>query len=632
MLNARLNEVSRQPDPPFLFAASGADNRFVRSREVYYQIAAVREDEVERGLKALLTEVERVARHGFTETELERAKVEHLTRMERALEEFDNIDSSSYTSEYTRVFLWGEPTPGIAVEVDMVRAFLPTITVDEVNNLIRESLIEDNRVVLLAAPDRYKNTLPDPDRLLATFDAVETTEIAAYEDEVSDAPLLAEIPEGGRVLIERKNEALGIVDWRLSNGARVILKPTDFRADQVFLTGFSPGGHSLVPDEEHVSAMLATTVLEEGGLGDFDVITLEKMLAGKSVSASTYVGELEEGVSASASPKDLETMMQLVYLSFTQPRSDVDAYETFRGRVRGMVENRGTRPEVVFQDKLSQVLTGGHFRRRPPTEAFLDEIDLDDAVRIYLDRFADASDFTFVMVGSFDPDEVKPLVTRYLGGLPSIRREETWRDIGIESPETVERFEIFRGQEPKSQVRLVFTGPADFSRKAVHEMRSLSEVLSMRLREILREDLGGTYGVGVSGNVNSRPSPGYSMTISFGCAPENVESLIAAVFEEIERFKSEGVDKSYLEKVREQQTRKRETDLKENGFWVGAIKNYLTQGWELEQILELGSLIEQLNSDRLQAAAQRYLNEERYVLGILFPEDWETQDETTSAR
>jgi len=468
--------------------------------------------------------------------------------------------------------------------------------------------------------------------LLAVFDAVEATEIAAYEDEVSDAPLLAEIPQGGRVLIEKRKDTLGILDWRLSNGARVILKPTDFRADQVFLTGFSPGGHSLVPDEDYVSAMMATTVLEEGGLGDFDVITLEKMLAGKTVSASVYVGELEEGVSASASPKDLETMLQMVYLSFTHPRRDADAYETFIGRVRGMIENRDSRPETVFQDKLSEVLTQGHFRRRPPSEAFLDEIDLEDAVRIYLDRFSDASDFTFVMVGSFDPEEVKPLVTRYLGGLPSTRRKETWRDIGLESPESVERFEIYRGQEPKSQVRLVFTGPTEFSRQAVHEMRSLSMVLSMRLREILREDLGATYGVGVNGSVRSRPEGGYSMTFSFGCAPENAETLIAAVFEEIARFKEEGVEESYLEKVKEQQTRKRETDLKENGFWVGAIKNYLTQGWELEQILELDTLIERLSSDSLQEAAQRYLHEDRYVLGILFPEDWEQPTETAASR
>jgi zinc protease len=631
MINARLDEVSRQPNPPFLFAASGQDNRFVRSREVYYQLAAVQEDEVERGLEALLTEVERVDRHGFTETELERSKKDYLRAVERIYEERDNIDSSTYNAEYTRVFLWGEPTPGIAMELDMVRAFLPTITVEELNSLAREWISDRNRVVLLAAPDKYAATLPDGEEILTTFGVIAEREIEPYVDEVTDDPLLAELPEPGRVIIERRNDAVGVVDWRLSNGVRVLLKPTDFREDQVLLTGFSPGGHSLVPDEQYVSAMLATTLLEEGGLGEFDVVTLEKMLAGKAVQASAYINELEEGVSAGASPKDLETMFQLVYLAFTSPRKDVTAYQTFIGRMAGFIENREARPENVFQDKLSGVLTQDHFRRRPPSEAFLQEVDLDDAYEIYLDRFADASDFTFIMVGTFDPDEVKPLVTRYLGGLPSIRRDETWADVGVESPEGIEQFEVTRGREPKSQVRLVFTGDADFSRDAVHEMRSLSTVLSIRLREILREDLGGTYGVGVSGGVNARPSEGYAITISFGCAPENAEDLIAAVFAEIDRVKREGVEDSYIEKVREQQYRQRETDIKENGFWIGALKNYLIQGWELEQILELDELVEQLSSERIREAANRYFNEERYVLGVLYPEDWETAVPATEA-
>ncbi|MDX1644928.1 MAG: pitrilysin family protein, partial [Thermoanaerobaculia bacterium] len=275
MLNARLEEVARGADPPFLVAASEASNRFVRSKEVYYQVAAVREDEVERGLEALLTEVERADRHGFTATELERAKAERQRIMERIYEERDHIDSGTYAAEYSRVFRFGEPTPGIAVELDMVRSFLPTISLEELNGLVADWISEKNRVVLLAAPDRYEETLPSEEELLAAFEATEGAEIDPYEDEVSDEPLLAELPTGGRVLIERRIPAIDAVDWRLTNGVRVVVKPTDFRADQVLLVGFSPGGHSLVPDEEYVSALLATTVLEEGGLGNFDVVALE---------------------------------------------------------------------------------------------------------------------------------------------------------------------------------------------------------------------------------------------------------------------------------------------------------------------------------------------------------------------
>ena len=368
--------------------------------------------------------------------------------------------------------------------------------------------------------------------------------------------------------------------------------------------------------------MLSTAVLEEGGLADFDLVTLEKMLAGKAVRASPYLGELEEGVSAAASPTDLETMLQLVYLTFTSPRMDRAAFDTFIGRMRGLIDNRDSRPETVFQDRLMEVISQGHYRRRPPDESFVEALDLEKAHQIYLDRFADASDFTFVIVGSIDPDEIKPLVAKYLGGLPSTRREETWQDIGLESPEGIETFEVFRGSEPKAQVRIVFTGPAEFNRQAVHDMGSLETVLSMRLREILREEMGGTYGVSVGGSVNSRPEEGYSLTIGFGCAPENAEQLTAAVFEEIERLRAEGVDESYVEKVREQQLRKRETDLKENGFWLGAIKNYLTQGWDPAGILAFDELASELPTERVLDAARRYLNQERYVLGVLYPEDW----------
>ena len=344
------------------------------------------------------------------------------------------------------------------------------------------------------------------------------------------------------------------------------------------------------------------------------------------------MGELEEGVSASASPKDLETMLQMVYLGFTAPRKDPVAFETFVGRMRGLIENRGARPETVFRDRLTEVLSQGHPRRRPPDESFIEELDLETAYQVYLDRFGDASDFTFVIVGSVQPDTIKPLVARYLGGLPATRRDESWRDVGVESPEGVERFAVYRGTEPKSRVSIVFTGPAEFSRDAVQEMRVLTATLSIRLREILREDLSGTYGVSVGGSVDPRPDEGYSLTIDFGCAPQNVDRLVEAVFEEIRRFKSEGVDPSYVDKVVEQQLRKRQTDLRDNSFWLAALKRYLTEDWDPAGILAFDELAEEITRETVEQAARRYLDEERYVLGVLYPEGWSEQEEAAGAR
>lgn len=625
MLNARLYEIGQQADPPFLFGVSGAAG-LVRSRSVHVHLAAVREGEVERGLEALLTEVERVDRHGFTQTELDRFKKDFLRGYEQVYRERDKVESASFAAEYLGHFLEDEPIPGIERELDLVRRFLPTIDLDEVNGLAQSWITEENRVILVTGPEKEDLDLPDEEALRAVFDAVEAGEIAAWVDRVLDAPLMAEIPPPGVVVAETTITELGITEWQLANGVRVILKPTDFRNDQIVVTGFSPGGHSLVDDQQHTTATFATAILSEGGLGPFGRIELEKALAGKVAGVNASIAELEEGIAAWASPQDLETMLQLLYLTFTSPRLDEEAYQSLMAKMRIVLENRLSRPETVFQDKLTEVLAQGHPRRRPLTEERLAEVDPGEAVRIYRDRFADAGDFTFIVVGNFEPAEIRPLLEIYLGGLPAIGRQESWRDVGVRRPEGVERFEVRKGIEPKSQVELIFSGPAEWSREAQHQIRSLGAVLSIRLRERLREDLGATYGVGAAGSLSARPIETYSVAFSFGCSPAQVEHLIEVLFEELALIKQQGIEESYLAKVREAQRRKRETDLKENSFWLRALHSYYSHDLDPREILAYDELIEQVTSERMQEAARRYLDPQRYVLGVLYPEAETTDD------
>ncbi len=619
MLNSRLGELSQEAEPPFLYAFSSM-SPFVRTSSVFSQQARVREGEVLGGLEALLTEVERVDRHGFTGSELERAKVDTLRGYEQLNRERDKLRSGPLADEFVRAFLEGEPTPGIEVELELVRRFLPAIELEEVNRQARDWITDENRVIVVSGPEKAGAALPADGDLLAVFDTVEAGDVEPFVDRVLDAPLLAQVPDPGEIVEQNEVAELGVTEWRLSNGIRVILKPTDFQNDQVAVSGFSPGGHSLVTDRQHSSAVFATAILGESGLGEFSQIELGKALAGTVAGAQAFIGELEEGVSAFASPQDLETMFQLLYLRFTAPRLDGEAFQSLISKMKILLRNRLSRPGAVFGDRFSEALSQGHPRRRPISAEVLGEIDPEVALEVYRKRFADASDFTFIIVGNFSPDAIAPLVRTYLASLPAADRRESWRDIGVRRPEGVVEVEVEKGLEPKAQVQLLFSGDAEWSRENQHQLTSLASVLRIRLREILREDLGATYGTSVNGGISWRPLERYSFTISFGCAPEEADSLVAEIFTEIKRLKAEGVESSYVEKVQEIQRRQRETSLKENGFWLGGLKTYYARDLDPRLLLDFDRLVEGVTPETVQHTAQQYLNPERYVLGVLKPE------------
>ena len=620
MLGARLDEVRRRPDPPFLFAFTSSGG-FVRSRNVYRQEVVVPEGGALQGLGALLTEVERVDRHGFTGTEMEREKKEYLRAFEQVYRERDKRASSTLARELRDHFLEDEPVPGIEFELDLVERLLPTITLDEVNALTQAWIRDENRVVLFSGPEDEAVPPPTEEELLAVLEAVRVEEVEPYVDRVRQGPLVAQRPTPGTITAERRIDEIDVTEWQLSNGARVVLKPTRFRNDEILLAGFSPGGHSLVPDEEHTSAAVATALLNSAGLGEFGLVELGKALAGTVAGAHAFIGELEESVQGGASPEDLETMFELLYLRFTAPRREDEAFRAWIDRQRASLENREASPAVVFGDEMRRTLSGNHPRRRPWTTERLDEIDPGAAMATYRDRFADAGDFTFVLVGNLDMQEIRPLVATWLGGLPATGRQETWRDVGVHRPEGVVAVDVRKGIEPKSQVRLIFHGPTEWSRERVHDIASLSAALRIRLREVLREDMGATYGVAVDGTIARWPREQFQLRIAFGCAPESVEALIEATFQEIERFKGDGPPEAVAAKVREAQTRQREVDLKENGFWLGTLSGYYRNELDPREILAFDGLVESVSPERIREAARRDLPEDRYVRGVLWPEE-----------
>jgi zinc protease len=620
MLNRRLNELSQQPQPPFLQAYS-AKGRFIRSKEFYYLGAAVKEDGIKKGLETILTEAERVKQFGFTPTELERQKDEMLANIERAYKEKDKTESDNYAAEYIRNFLTDEPVPGIEFEYKLYNELLPGITLEEVNTLAKEWVTDHNMVVAVSAPEKEGLIIPDESELKSIVDEVNKKQITAYEDKFSNLPLVDNIPAPAKIVNEKEYPELGVTEWQLENGVKVFLKPTDFKNDEILFQGFSAGGTSVVPDEDYIPAITASPLVQLSGVGNFNYIELQKLLTGKVVNVNTGFGELSENISGSSTPKDVETMFQLIYLYFTSPRIDSSSYLSYIEKVRSYLKNRSLNPEAAFQDTINVTLSQYHPRREPWSEKMIDKMDMSKSLEIYKNRFADASDFTFVFVGNFKPDSIKPFIQRYIGGLHSIKREESWKDLGIEPPSGIIKKEVDKGLEPKSRVNITFSGSSDWSPENYYNLTSMTDAFRIKLREVLREDMGGTYGVGINANSLKYPDEEYAITISFGCAPERVEELTGTVFQLIDSLKNYPLDEIYLTKVKETQRRQWEVDLKENNFWLRNLWFCNFYDLDLNEFLNYPKRIDGLSLEDIQHTAQKYLDENNYVSVVLYPEN-----------
>lgn len=624
MINDRLYEVGHRPDPPFLYAYSGTEAP-IRAARLDQHEAGVEPGAVLTGLEALLTEIERVRRFGFSEGELERNRRDLLRAYERTYLERQARTSGSYAAEYSRNFLEEEPIPGIRIELELARRYLPEITLDEVEALAGRRTGGADRVILVSGPESAAAELPSEDELLAVFERVRDLPLEPYRDIDPDAALMAEAPEPGEIVERREIPEIGVTEWELSNGARVVLKPTEFRRDQVLLEGFSPGGHSLVPEEEHLTASHAAEIVSLGGLGELDEIDLAKVMAGRVAQVSPHVEELEEAVSAAGSADDLETVFQLVHLAVTAPRLDPDAVRSFKERLRPSLENRLARPQQAFVEEMFRVLAGDHPRRQPLTPERLERIDPELALEVYRERFADAGDFTFVLVGSFEAPRpggrVEDLVRTYLASLPATGREETWRDVAVERPDRPVEFTVEQGIEPRAGVWLVLHGDAEWSRENRHALASLGRALEIRLREVLREDLGAVYGVSVGTDLTWRPTERYNVSIRFGCAPDRARALVERVRSEIVAFRREGPPEQIAARVREIQRRERETAVRENAFWLSVLGAYYRRGDDPRAILDHDALIDSIDSETLRQAARDYLDWDRRVVGVLLPED-----------
>jgi zinc protease len=618
LLSARLAELAQKPGAAFL-AAQTSRGRVVQSTESTTLAALVADGGAEQGLAALLAEADRVARFGFTQTELDRYRLGMLRAFEQLASSPDEHTSESLADEFIRAFTQGEPIPGIAYEYGLARRFLPEITLADVNSLARDWIADRNRVVSVTAPRKEGVPVPTEASLAAVIKDAGAAALTAYVDTVSATPLLESLPKPGAVT-RTETKPSGVTEWTLSNGARVVLQPTTVKQDEVLFRAFSPGGTSLAPDADFIAAQTADRIVAQGGLGALSAIDLSKKLAGKSAFVRPDIDEMFEGLNGRSLNRDLETMFQLIHLTFTRPRADTEAFRTAIEQLNAALANRQALPETAFEDALTAAVSQRHVRAQPLTRDAIAQLSLDKSMAFYRDRFADASDFTFVFVGSFDLATIQPLVERYLGSLPSLHRKEAGRDVGIRPPADVVETLVRKGTTPKSQVGVVFTGP--FENTPSHRLivRTMADTLAGNLQRVLREDLGGTYGVSVGSAFTKQPAQSYSVSITFACDPGRADDLVKALFAVVEDFKTRGPSDGQVADAQAALRRDLEIDSRQNG----SILNRLAFAYQFDEPVPDAAtsrqLYDQLSAPLLRDAANRYLDTRRYVKVVLMPE------------
>ncbi|MBA3460811.1 MAG: insulinase family protein [Deltaproteobacteria bacterium] len=616
MLNARFAELAQDPESPFMYAGSGTGG-FARTSDTFSRYAGVKEGRVEETVTALFREIVRVEKYGFLPSELARAAKDQLTGAETSAAEWEKTPSAALADEITRHFFEDEQMPGRHMELAFNRELIPTVTLDELNHLARTWGGEKGRVIAISAP--AKSTVPtiaDVKKLVATATAAN---VDPWKDDAGDKPLMAPKPAPGKVTKTAVDEANGVTTWTLANGIKVLIKPTTYQNDEIVFTAFERGGHSLVSDKDFVHARFAAEIVSSSGVGEFDATALRKVLAGKEARASVGISELSQSVSGSARPADIETALQLAHLRITAPRKDPKAFARWRAQQLEDVRNKSLDPERVFFETMSEITSSKHPRYAPETEKMVNAVDHDKALAIFKERFSDAGDFTFVFVGNIEPATLQPLVETYLGSLPSKGRKQKWKDIGVKFPAKKLTTTVNLGSEPKSFFDLSMNAPDKWSLDGARDANILSMVLRIRLREVLREDMGGVYGVQIWASLQREPKQKRDLGVFFGCAPENVEKLRTAVFDEVAKVAKDGIGPAYLDKVKETMRRTRETDSKTNWWWMSQIRQAAYYGDDLGKAIDMSATLARVTSDNIKKSASRFFSKDTYVLGIMRP-------------
>lgn len=612
MLNSRLNELTQQANPPFIEAGVG-DGDFIvaKTKDAFIAYAAAKEDGILLTTETLMRELERVRQFGFTASEYARAKADYLRGLESAYNERNKQRNNAYVNQYVRNFIDNEPIPGIENEYAIMNQIVPNIPVDAINQVMKQLITEKNVVLSVFCPEKEGMKYPTEAELKAVLDKVKAEKLTAYVDKVSDEPLMKDKPQAGKV-VKTEQGMFGSTILTLSNGVRVILKPTDFKADEVRMKAFSPGGTSLFDDKDILQFTLISQIASLGGLSNFNSVDLDKVLAGKMASADAQVNSLTEGLSGSCSPKDLETMLQLTYLRFTAPRMDQEAFTSFITRNKAALANQEADPMTAFSDSINVALYNHHPRALSMKADMLDKIDYNKVMELYKNRFADASDFTFILVGNIDEKTATPLIEQYLGALPSIKRDEHFRDTKMDIRKGMYENNFTKDLEtPKASVLMLYSGNCKYDLKNNLQMSMLGQLLNMVYLRTVREDAGGTYGVSCSGMLSKYPTEKGIFQAYFDTDPNRREEMMNLISKGIEEFIANGPVSEDLSKVKEYMLKTYKQNQKENNYWMGILSTYYWENLDMNTGYE--ETVNAITGDDLKAFAKAFFGQKNEI-------------------
>ena len=619
IIGERLSELTQQANPPFLFAGTSFQ-QFIRGYRAFTSFIFLGDKPVQAAIDSVTKTTESVKQYGFLQSELDRAKMNLLNQTESAYKDADKTESSRFVDGYVNNFLEGSPITGIANRYKFLQQVLPTITLTEVNAVAKKMESTQGKFALLMAPESAKD-LPTDAGLLAMVNDAYKLPVTAYTENVIGSSLIDKKPVAGKIISEKTNSTLGTTDIIFSNGISVTLKPTTFKNDEIQFDSWRWGGYQNFPLSQKYSAVNAANIVQSMGLSNMSPTDLGKFLAGKNANVQPYINVSEEGIQGNCNVQDLETMLQLLYLYATAPRKDDALFKAFISSQKSFIQNMRANPNSYFSDTLTKV----QYKNNPwadgiPKPANYDAINLDTVMAIYKKIYGNMYGMHFSIVGNIDVESIKPLLALYLGSLPGKQKENKFSDVGLRPIKGVKDFTVQKGNEPRSLVNIIFTGDAKFSYEDAMKLDVLTEVINIKITEQLREAMSGIYGGGMFGGLQQRPYEHYGITASFPCAPENVDTLTKALFVIIKDVQKNGVDTSYLEKVKANIQQQYAADIKTNDYWLSDLSNAFIDKQNPEWILKYNEKAQAVTAKDVQDAAIKYLNMNNYIKAVLMPE------------
>ena len=623
MENARLQEIAMQPDAPFLGAGMGSGDviGIIPTLNATAFTAMTQDGKLAEGFEALYTEMEKIRRHGFTQSEFERAQENLMRQVERTYANRNDRTNEQFVNIYLENYRKNEPMPDAETEWKLDSMLIKMLNVETVNAFAKKTIQPTNQVIVITAPEKEGIENPTEEEILAIREKVTASEIEAYEDDVVKEPLIPEGTQlkGSPVKKTVENKEYGATVWTLANGTQIVVKPTKFKADEVRMNAQSKGGLSILPDAEYYMGEMMPAVSSMSGVGKFSATELRKQLSGKSATVQPSVGEYASAVNASCSPKDIETMLQLVYLNFTQPRFDRNDYDNLMKMLRTQLENAKSNPDFQMQEKVIDVLYGHNPRRQVISTELLDEFSFEALPAIYKKLYPDGNSFRFTFVGNIDPETLKPLVEKYIGSIPASKKPMTFADDKA-YPVKGEVTEDFSTpmQQPKVSVNYTFTGDMDYSLENKAALSFLTQALNSRYLVSIREEKGGTYGVQVYGSTDWIPRETYTMTIAFDTNAEMADELCEIILKELRTIAEEGPLTEDIEKHREFMLKNWKNSLDENGPWMQYLQAKYGSG--LDYLAGQEQAIRSLTNADVQALAKKILDDGNMVKVVMRPE------------